>query len=67
VPQLDSLLAEAGFAWRHLEVEALRATLEIEGAHGPGARLVGRLPDALIAGMRRVIPTLICRIERQPA
>jgi hypothetical protein len=64
VPQLDSLLAEAGFVWRHLEVEALRETLAIEGAHGPGARFARQLPDALIAGMRHVIPTLICRFEK---
>ena len=65
LPRLDALLAEAGFVWRHLEVEALRATLDIEGAHGPGMRLARRLPDALIAGMRRMIPTLICRIGLQ--
>ena len=65
LPRLDALLAEAGFAWRHLEVEALRATLDIEGAHGAGARLARRLPDTLIAGMRRMIPTLICRIGPQ--
>lgn len=67
VPRLDALLAEAGFAWRHLEVEALRATLDIEDAHSPGARLVQRLPDAIIAAMRPMIPTLICRIEHGSA
>lgn len=67
VPRLDALLAEAGLAWRHLEVQALRETLAIEGAHGPGARLARRLPDALIAGMRSLIPTLICRIEHHSA
>ena len=65
--RLDALLAEAGFVWRHLEVEALRATLDIEGAHGPGMRLARRLPDALIAGMRSMIPTLICRIGHRPS
>jgi ubiquinone/menaquinone biosynthesis C-methylase UbiE len=64
VLRLDALLAEAGFAWQHLEVEALRETLAIEGAQGLGARLARRLPDALIAGMRSLIPTLICRIEK---
>ena len=63
--RLDVLLAEAGFAWRHLEVEALRATLDIEGAHGPGARLAGWLPDRVLALARRAIPTLICRIGSQ--
>ncbi|MHB8309126.1 class I SAM-dependent methyltransferase [Metallibacterium sp.] len=67
VSRLESLLAEAGFVWRHLEVEALRATLAIEGAHGPGARLAGWLPDRALALAlaRRAIPTLICRIERR--
>ena len=63
--RLDALLAEAGFVWRHLEVEALRATLDIEGAHGPGARFAGWLPDPVLALARRAIPTLICRIEQQ--
>jgi ubiquinone/menaquinone biosynthesis C-methylase UbiE len=65
VPRLESLLAEAGFVWRHLEVEALRATLDIEGAHGPGARLAALLPDLLLARARCAIPTLICRIGSQ--
>ena len=65
LPRLDALLAEAGFVWRHLEVEALRATLDIEGAHGPGARFAGWLPDPVLALARRAIPTLICRIEQQ--
>ncbi|MDE2150039.1 MAG: methyltransferase domain-containing protein [Gammaproteobacteria bacterium] len=67
VPRLESLLAEAGFRWRHLEVEALRATLEIEGAHGIGARVARTLPDRVLATLRRAIPTLICRIERRCA
>jgi spermidine synthase len=52
----------------HCEVTAVEVVDQaIEGAHGPGARLARRLPDAPIAGMRRVIRTLICRIEHQPA
>ena len=67
MPQLDALLTEAGFAWRHLEVEALRATLDIEGVHGLQVRLASILPNPLLALTRRAIPTLICRIERLPA
>ena len=66
MPQLDALLAEAGFAGLHLEVDALRATLAIEGTHGLGARLVGWLPDTLLVHLRRFIPTLICRLEIGP-
>ncbi len=63
LPQLDALLTEAGFAGHHLEVDALRLTLALEGAHGLGAQFVGRLPDAALVHLRRFIPTLICRLE----
>lgn len=65
VRRLDSLLAEAGLGWCHIEVEALRATLEIEGVRGIGARVARVLPDRVLAILRRAIPTLICRIQRQ--
>ena len=64
--QLDALLAEAGFAGLHLEVDALRATLAIEGTHGLGARFVNWLPDAFLVHLRCFIPTLICRLEIGP-
>lgn len=64
VGRLDALLADTGFRWRHLEVAAMRATFEIEGVHSISQRLASRLPDAVIASLRHIIPTLICRIER---
>lgn len=63
LPRVDALLAEAGVVWRHLEVEGLRAALDIEDEHGPGARLAGWLPNAVLGLLRRAIPTLVCRIE----
>lgn len=61
--QLDVLLAEAGFASKHLEFEALREMLDIEGTRSLPARLLARLPDGALAPLRGIIPTLICRIE----
>lgn len=61
---LDAMLELTGFVWRHLELEALQVTLEIEGAAGLVWRIAGCLPDWLLRRARPVIPTLICRIER---
>ena len=66
VPRLDALLAQAGFGWRHLEIEALRETLAIEGARGLVAKVVARASDRTLKIAQRLIPTLICRIERLP-
>jgi hypothetical protein len=63
VPQLDSLLAEAGFVWRHLEVEALREMLEIEGTSSLSAKLLDRTPDWTLRRLQALIPTLICRLK----
>lgn len=64
--ELDELLASAGLAWQHVEVEAMHETFAIEGQHGAIARVAGRLPRALLARMRPVIPTLICVIRSNP-
>lgn len=61
---LDAMLQETGFAWCHMELEALRVTLEIEDAVGPAWRVASRLPDPLLVWARPLIPTLICRIQR---
>jgi ubiquinone/menaquinone biosynthesis C-methylase UbiE len=61
--QLENMLAAAGFRYRNLCVEAWRATLEIERAGSIGARLLDMLPDAALHPLRRIIPTLIYRIE----
>ena len=66
VPRLDALLAQAGFGWRHLEIEALRETLAIEGARGLVAKVVARASDRTLKIAQWLIPTLICRIERLP-
>jgi Methylase involved in ubiquinone/menaquinone biosynthesis len=65
LPRLDALLANAGFISRHLEIEAMQTMLAIEDVHSGAVRLVQRLPDRAIGLCRRMIPTLICRIERR--
>lgn len=62
MPELDRLLRAVGFCWQHLEVEALHAIMEIEGASGWAVRMVASLPDFVLGSMRRWIPTLICQI-----
>jgi SAM-dependent methyltransferase len=61
--QLENLLAAAEFRYRNFCVQAWRATFEIERADSIGARLLGMLPDAALHPLRRIIPTLIYRIE----
>lgn len=64
--QLDALLARAGFRFSHVEIDALRHLLEIEGPRTVGARIAGVTPDWVLALLRRWIPTLLCRLEREP-
>ncbi|TAN08383.1 MAG: SAM-dependent methyltransferase [Rhodanobacteraceae bacterium] len=61
--QLERMLTGAGFVYRNLCVEAWRATFEIERPQSLGARLLRATPDALLASLRRIIPTLIYRVE----
>lgn len=62
--QLERMLAAAGFHYRNLCVEAWRATFEIERPDSFGTRLLRATPYALLAPLRRTIPTLIYRLEQ---
>ncbi len=62
--QLESMLEAVGLVYRNLCIEALRATFEIERPGSLGNRVFGAMPDALLAPLRRIIPTLIYRFER---
>lgn len=62
--QLERMLAAAGFRYCNLCIEALRETFEIERPSSMGARILRRVPDALLAPFKRIIPTLIYRIEQ---
>lgn len=64
---LERMLEAAGFRYRNLCVEALRETFGIEHPHSPAARVLRRVPDALLRPFRRIIPTLIYRLEPPPA
>lgn len=63
--ELDQMLLDGGFEWQHVEVNALRETIAIEGSQGAVVRLVSAMPDSLIERLRPIIPTLIC-ILRKP-
>ena len=62
--QLERMLAEAGFSYRNLCIEAWRATFAIERANSLGHRMLKITPDALLKPLKRIIPTLIYRISR---
>nr|WP_184601654.1 class I SAM-dependent methyltransferase [Rhodanobacter sp. MP1X3] len=63
--QLERMLDAVGLGYRNICIEAWRATLEIEKAHTFGARVLRAMPDALLVPLRRIIPTLIYRLERR--
>lgn len=60
--QLERMLSVAGFCYRNMCVEAWRETFEIERPKSLGARILRATPDALLAFVKPVIPTLIYRI-----
>lgn len=62
--QLESLLADAGFQYQNLCINALRATFEIERAQSIVARMLRHIPDGVFMPLRRIIPTLIYRFWR---
>lgn len=62
--QLERMLKAAGFRARNLCVAALRETLEIERPESRTAKLLRKVPNGMLHPLRRIIPTLIYRIER---
>lgn len=62
--ELDALVAETGMTWRHVEVEAFREMVAIEGKIGMLATAAAFLPDAFLSRMRPAIPTLICILHK---
>jgi hypothetical protein len=61
------MLAGAGFRYENACIDAWRATLDIERPHSLAAQFMRGTPDVLLAPLKRVIPTLIYRIERASA
>jgi ubiquinone/menaquinone biosynthesis C-methylase UbiE len=60
--ELERMLSQAGFSFRNLCIEATRATFEIERPRSLAARVLNRIPDAVLRPLRRIIPTLIYRV-----
>jgi len=63
--QLERFLDGAGFSYRNLCIEAIRATLAIERPRAMLTRGLGILPDEMLKPLRGLIPTLIYRLERR--
>lgn len=61
--QLNKLLAEAGFSWSHVEIEAFRETLALEGTNSKARHIFSKLPNVLLHWLTPIIPTLICRLS----
>ena len=62
--QLENLLAAADFRYHTFYTEAWRATWEIERPASIDAQILRATPAAVLAPLRRIIPTLIYRFER---
>lgn len=65
--QLERMLDAANLCHHNLCIEAVRATFDIECPDSPSARILRTTPDACLRPLRRIIPTLIYRIERRTA
>lgn len=65
--QLERMLAKAGFDYRNLCIEAWRETFAIERPDSTAKRFLDATPDALLQPLKRIIPTLIYRIEHKPS
>ena len=61
--QLECMLAAAGLRYRNLCIEAWRVMLVTERPDSLGGRVLRTIPDALLKPLRRIIPTLIYRVE----
>ncbi|HEY0197175.1 MAG TPA: class I SAM-dependent methyltransferase [Rhodanobacter sp.] len=64
VGQLEERLQVAGFEYRNICVNALRATFDIERPDSAAAYVLRRIPDRAFLPLRRVIPTLIYKFYR---
>lgn len=62
--QLERMLDITNFCYRNICVEAWRATLEIERPGSLVTCTVRAVPNVVLNSLRRIIPTLIYRIER---
>lgn len=63
--RLERNLMAADFSFQNMCIQGWRATLEIERPQSSSRKMLNAMPDALLAPLRRIIPTLIYRIERK--
>lgn len=61
--QLERMLVDTGFRYRNLCVQAWRITFDIERPDSLSTRILRKIPDTPLMVLRRIIPTLIYRIE----
>lgn len=61
LPELEGLLASAGFRFENLGTRAARLLWAIERPASPAAGLIRRLPDWPLDRLARLVPTLIYR------
>ena len=60
---LDAMLGEAHLAFRHIEVEAVTAAVDIGEERPLAGRLAQTMPDWMIGILRTNVPTFVCRLE----
>lgn len=60
--ELNHLLEMAGFRYQHIEIEAFRLMLNIEGANTFSSRIAQYFPNFILSLLRPVMPTLICKL-----
>jgi SAM-dependent methyltransferase len=67
VPEVEKLLAGAGFAYESCSTQATRLLFELERPGTFAAMLARRMPDAAFRVFRRLIPTLVYRLRTAAA
>lgn len=62
--ELNKLLELANMKYTHVEVEAIEASLEIEGTASPIRKIARRCPRVVLRILRPIVPTFICLIRQ---
>jgi SAM-dependent methyltransferase len=67
LPGIEAMFVQAKLQAHNIGVEALRATLAIEGASGLARKVAARVPDGIWHALSPLLPTLIYRFRRPPS
>ncbi|WP_339352575.1 class I SAM-dependent methyltransferase [Acinetobacter beijerinckii] len=62
--QLENMLTHVDFHFHNLSVEATKATFNIEKSNSSITWLINKIPNAILAIFRFIIPTLIYRLKK---